>query len=50
MGGVGDDIVLFVENAFDEDGDVYIGVGNGEPTFKYTNRPRTVGMEIRKGF
>ena len=44
------DIVLFVENAFDEDGDVYIGVGNGEPTFKYTNRPRTVGMEIRKGF
>ena len=44
------DIVLFVENAFDEDGDVFIGVGNGEPTFKYTNRPRTVGMEIRKGF
>lgn len=44
------DFVLFVENAFDEDGDVFIGVGNGEPTFKYTNRPRTVGFEIRKGF
>ncbi len=44
------DVVLFVENAFNEDGDVYLGVGNGEPTFKYTNRPRTVGLEVRKGF
>lgn len=43
-------VVLFVENAFDEAGDVFIGVGNGEPTFKYTNRPRTVGVEVSKGF
>lgn len=43
-------VTLFVENLLDEDGDVFIGVGNGEPTFKITNRPRTVGLEISKGF
>ena len=43
-------IVVFGENIFDEQGDVFIGVGNGEPTFKYTNRPRTIGVEFIKGF
>jgi iron complex outermembrane receptor protein len=44
------DLVLFAENMFDERGDVFIGVGNGEPTFKITNRPRTIGVEFTKGF
>ena len=47
---MGLDLIFFAENLFDEDGDVFIGVGNGEPTFKYTNRPRTVGIEFRKRF
>ncbi len=44
------DVMLFAENLFDKAGDVFIGVGNGEPTFKYTNRPRTVGLEVIKYF
>lgn len=47
---MGLDLILFAENVFDEDGDVFIGVGNGEPSYKYTNRPRTVGIEFRKHF
>lgn len=43
-------LALFVENLLDEEGDVFIGVGNGEPTWKITNRPRTVGLQITKGF
>lgn len=43
-------VSLFVENAFDVQGDVFIGVGNGQPTFKITNRPRTIGLEISKYF
>lgn len=45
------DLGLFIENVFDEDGDVSIGGGAGaEPTSKVTNRPRTVGVRITKGF
>jgi outer membrane receptor protein involved in Fe transport len=44
------DIKLFAENFLNEDADVFIGVGNGEPTYKYTNRPRTFGVEFVKGF
>ena len=44
------DLVFFAENLLDERGDVYLGVGNGEPTFKITNRPRTIGFEINKQF
>jgi iron complex outermembrane recepter protein len=45
------DLTLFVENIFDEDGDVFIGGGSGgEPTSKVTNRPQTVGVQITKGF
>ena len=44
------DITLFVENVFDVQGDVLIGVGNGEPTYKITNRPRTIGLQLNKHF
>jgi outer membrane receptor protein involved in Fe transport len=45
------DLTLFVENIFDEQGDVFIGGGSGgEPTSKVTNRPLTVGVQVTKGF
>lgn len=45
------DLTVFVENIFDEDGDVFIGGGSGgQPTSKVTNRPQTVGVQITKGF
>lgn len=45
------DLGLFIENVFDEDGDVFIGGGSGaQPTSKVTNRPRTVGVRFTKGF
>lgn len=45
------DFTLFVENIFDEEGDVFIGGGSGgEPTSKVTNRPQTVGVQVTKGF
>jgi hypothetical protein len=45
------DVTLFVENIFDEDGDVFIGGGTGgEPTSKVTNRPQTIGVQLTKGF
>lgn len=48
--GTGLAFAVFAENLLDEEGDVFIGVGNGEPTFKYTNRPRTIGFEVTKQF
>lgn len=45
------DLTLFIENMFDTRGDVYIGGGSGgQPTSKITNRPRTIGVQITKGF
>lgn len=45
------DVSLFIENIFDEQGDLFIGGGTGgEPTFKVTNRPQTVGVQVIKGF
>lgn len=44
------DIVLYLENAFDKRADVAIGTGGGEPTWKITARPRTVGVELIKRF
>jgi len=45
------DLTLFIENMFDEEGDVFIGGGGGgEPTNKITNRPQTVGVQVTKGF
>ena len=45
------DLTFFIENIFDEDGDVFIGGGSGgQPTSKITNRPQTVGVQVTKGF
>lgn len=45
------DLTLFVENMFDEEGDVFIGGGSGgQPTSKITNRPMTVGVQVTMGF
>lgn len=45
------DLTLFIENMFDEEGDVFIGGGSGgEPTSKITNRPQTIGVQVTKGF
>ncbi len=43
-------LVFFVNNLFDERGDVSVQGANGEPTFKITNRPRTIGIEFNKHF
>ncbi len=44
------EIVIFAENVFDVRADVFIGVGNGQPTSKITNRPRTIGIQVNKRF
>ena len=45
------DLAVFIENMFDERGDVNIGGGAGaQPTNKVTNRPRTIGVRVTKGF
>lgn len=44
------DLTLFVENIFDERGDLFISAANGQPTSKVSNRPQTVGVQIMKGF
>ncbi len=45
------DLTLFIENMFDEDGDLFIGGGGGgQPTNKITNRPQTIGVQVTKGF
>ena len=46
--GVG--IALFADNIFDKAGDVYISAATATPTTKYTNRPRTIGVELTKSF
>ncbi|MDT8321537.1 MAG: TonB-dependent receptor [Xanthomonadales bacterium] len=43
-------IVFFVTNIADKQGDVQITGANGEPTSKVTNRPRTFGVEFSKRF
>ena len=44
------DFTLYVDNIFDEEGDVFITAANGQPTSKITNRPQTVGVQLTKGF
>ena len=43
-------MTLFIENIADKAGDLYISAANGQPTYKITNRPRTIGVQIRKGW
>jgi hypothetical protein len=44
------DLAFFIENMFDEDGDVFLDAANGQPTSKVTNRPQTFGVRVTKGF
>jgi len=41
---------LHVENLADEQPDLFIDSGNGEPTSKITSRPRTVGLSVTQAF
>ncbi|MFV0276659.1 MAG: TonB-dependent receptor domain-containing protein, partial [Parahaliea sp.] len=44
------DFVFYVENAFDERGDVRVRTEDSLLTFNWTNPPRTVGVEITRRF
>ena len=44
------DLTLSVENIADKAGDLFINAANGQPTSKVTNRPRTIGLQVRKGW
>ena len=43
-------MTLFVENIGDTAGDLFVSAANGQPTSKVTNRPRTVGLQVTKGW
>ncbi|MGH8176705.1 MAG: hypothetical protein ACREV5_10635 [Steroidobacter sp.] len=44
------DIALYVNNVFDIQGDVFLVGATATPTVKYTNLPRTIGVELSKRF
>lgn len=44
------DLTFYVENVFDKRGDVRVRTEDSLITFKWTNQPRTVGMDISKRF
>jgi iron complex outermembrane recepter protein len=44
------DLALYLDNVFDVAGDVYIAAATATPTAKYTNQPRTIGIEVTKKF
>jgi hypothetical protein len=44
------DVALYVDNVFDVQGDVYLIAATATPTLKYTNLPRTIGIELSKQF
>jgi len=44
------DLALYVDNAFDVAGEVYLVAATATPTAKYTNQPRTIGLEVTKKF
>jgi iron complex outermembrane recepter protein len=44
------DVALFLNNAFDVRGDVFLVAATATPTLKYTNTPRTIGIELTKNF
>jgi outer membrane receptor protein involved in Fe transport len=46
----GVDVALFLNNAFDVHGDVFLVAATATPTVKYTNQPRTIGIELTKNF
>jgi iron complex outermembrane recepter protein len=44
------DVALYVNNVFDIQGDVFLVGATATPTVKYTNLPRTIGVELSKRF
>jgi iron complex outermembrane receptor protein len=44
------DVAVYVNNVFDIQGDVFIVGATATPTVKYTNMPRTIGVELTKQF
>ncbi len=44
------DVALYVNNVFDIQGDVFLVAATATPTVKYTNMPRTIGVELTKRF
>ena len=44
------DLQLFLENIADEQPDIAIGTGGGQPTSKITSRPRTIGLAVTQAF
>jgi hypothetical protein len=44
------DLALYMDNVFDVAGDVYIAAATATPTAKYTNQPRTLGIEVSRKF
>ena len=44
------DVALYVNNVFDIQGDVFLVGATATPTVKYTNLPRTIGVELTKRF
>jgi iron complex outermembrane recepter protein len=46
----GVELALFLNNAFDVHGDVFLVAATATPTLKYTNTPRTIGIELTKNF
>ncbi|MDB6088487.1 MAG: hypothetical protein JWN85_1271 [Gammaproteobacteria bacterium] len=46
----GYDLAFYVANAFDVHGDVYLLAATATPTVKYTNMPRTIGIDVTKKF
>ncbi|MBS0422291.1 MAG: TonB-dependent receptor [Proteobacteria bacterium] len=49
-GNSGLDLALYINNAFDVAGEVYLAAATATPTAKYTNQPRTIGLEVTKKF
>jgi outer membrane receptor protein involved in Fe transport len=44
------DLALYLDNAFDVAGEVFLVAATATPTAKYTNQPRTIGLEVTKKF
>jgi iron complex outermembrane receptor protein len=44
------DLALYLNNVFDVQGDVFLVAATATPTAKYTNQPRTIGIEVTKKF
>jgi iron complex outermembrane receptor protein len=44
------DLTVYLNNAFDKHGDVYLIAATATPTVKYTNTPRTLGVSVSKKF